>query len=179
MEPAKTLQKPTDSRDFIDEKAIKDSLFVLTPQQQAWIDYKAISGIVYDRGTDTMRKMTVAEFARTVGVSRDTLYAWRDQIPNFWERVSERRKQLGNTEWMVKMHERWKIEALTFKNWAVSEAWLINFDPSYKTPKLKVNVEHDVSDSFLDALDLARERSRQVGNVQEGEVVHAPQQLDR
>lgn len=169
MEPTKSLQSLTEDRDFIDETPIKASLYVLTPQQQSWIDYKAISGIVYNRDTEGMRKMTVAEFARQVGVSRETLYEWRNQIPNFWERVAERRKELAKTEWLVKMHEKWKIKALGFDNWQVTEAWLINFDPDYKSPKLKV--EHELGDGLADALNIARERRSKERRAIEAEVV--------
>jgi hypothetical protein len=168
MEPQ---QNPTNASDVIDTKRKSVGAYTLTPQQQAWIDYKALSGIVYEN--DMMRKMTVEEFATRVGVHRDTLYAWRNQIPNFWQRVDERRRELGATEWLVKMHEKWKIKALAFDNWQISEAWLINFDSSYKTPKLKV--EHELGDSMADALNLARERSRQIGSIQEGEVVDVQQ----
>lgn len=169
MEPEKSVQNLTQDRDFIDEQAIKNSLFVLTPQQQSWIDYKAISGIVYNRENESMRKMSVAEFARKVGVSRETLYEWRNQIPNFWERVAERRKEMHKTEWLAKMHEKWKIKALGFDNWQITEAWLINFDPDYKSPKLKV--EHEIGDSLADALNIARERRAREQRVIEGELV--------
>src|SRR5436309_2866054 len=109
MEPQQNLTKVQDG---IDYKAIEDSMFVLTPQQQVWIDYKAVSGFVYE--DDTFRKMTVGELAAKLHVSRETLYAWRNQIPSFWQRVSDRRKELGSTEWLVKMHEKWKLQALKF-----------------------------------------------------------------
>jgi hypothetical protein len=160
-------QNLTKVDDGIDYKAIEDSMFVLTPQQQVWIDYKAVSGFVYE--DDKFRKMTVGELATKLNVSRETLYAWRNQIPNFWERVSERRKELGSTEWLVKMHEQWKLHALKFDNWQVSEAWLINFDPSYTAPKLKV--QHELGDGVADALNIARERRMKSQTVVEAVAV--------
>jgi len=164
MEPSQNLTKVNDEIDF---KAIEASMYVLTPQQQMWIDYKAVSGIVYK--DDRMRKMSVGELAARLGVSRETLYAWRNQIPNFWDRVAERRKELGKTEWLVRIHEKWKIKALEFEDWRITEAWLINFDPDYKTPKLKV--EHDIGDGLADAMNIARERRQKSQTVIEAEVV--------
>lgn len=143
--------------------------FTLSPQQQAFIDYKALGGVVLNKDTDTFEKWTMADFSRKIGVDRGTLYNWRDSIPGFWDRVAERRKELNAGEWLSKLHEKWKLKALEFNNWQITEAWMINFDPTYKAPKLKV--EHDVTDTMADALTMARNRRKKLENVQEGELV--------
>lgn len=165
MEP---VQKLTDIEKDIDVESIKDQLYVLTPQQQVWIDYKAVCGIIVDG--DKLRKMTVTELAEKLSVTRETLYSWQRIIPKFWEKVAKRRRELNSQEFLTLMHEKFKLQALSFKNWQVSEAWLINFDDNYKTPKLKV--EHDISDNYAALLSIAaKDGIIDLEAVQEGEKV--------
>lgn len=150
----------------------------LTPQQQAWIDYNAVSGVITDlmsEKTDSkgnpvyMRKMPITEFAETIGVGRETLRLWRTSIPDFWGKVNKRRTEIAPQSRLQKIHESWYLKAASLSNWPVTEAWLINHDPSYKQPRMKV--EHDVSESLADALGLARMRAKKVDNIQEGEIL--------
>lgn len=144
--------------------------FVITSQMQAWIDYNALNGIITDNMEQmSMRKMSISEFAQLIGVNRDTLRNWRVYIPNFWDRVNERRKELSPRSRLQVMHERWFIEAMKMKNWALSEAWLRNHDSDYKESKQKV--EHELGDGFADAMNIARERRLKSQTVVEGEVV--------
>jgi hypothetical protein len=153
--------------------------FVITPQMQAWIDYNAMSGIITDNmeeGTDpatgqakSLRKMPITEFAELIGIHRDTLRNWRTYIPNFWDRVNERRKELAPHARLQNMHERWYLNALKMQNWPLVESWLINFDPGYESPKLKV--EHELGDGVADALNVARERRMKAQTVVEAEIV--------
>lgn len=155
-------QISTDLTNGIDTKAIESQMFVLTSQQQAWIDYKAVGGIIVE--DERLRKMTVSELAERLGVDRTTLYNWRESIPDFWQRVETRRKQIHSQEFLTLMHEKFKLKAYTFDNWAITEAWLINFDPGYITPKIKV--EHDVTDNYAALLATAAKHG-----IIEGEIV--------
>lgn len=130
------------------DKAVKASQpVVLSLQQQAWIDYNAMSGIVTDLTEDKpIRKITISEFAKMLDVNRDTLRRWRNEIPDFWERVNKRRQELAPTSRLQKMHETWYLKAAKFENWPITEAWLRNFDPEYKEPRAKV--EHEMGDSW-------------------------------
>jgi hypothetical protein len=160
---------PTDASDA--DPATKQ----LTIQQQAWIDYNALNGLITDileekvdpkTGTAlTMRKMTIQEFAELIDVHRDTLRVWRTAIPNFWERVNQRRKELAPTARLQQIHERWYLNALKMKNWPVTEAWLRNFDPDYREPKQKI--EHELGNSWMALFEHKRK-------VIEGEVVDDP-----
>lgn len=144
--------------------------FLITPQMQAWIDYNALNGIITDNMESiTMRKMSISEFAQLINVNRDTLRNWRTYIPNFWDRVNERRKEITPRARLQVMHERWYLEAMKMKNWALSEAWLRNHDSDYKESKQKV--EHELGDGFADAMNIARERRLKSQTVVEGEVV--------
>src|SRR5207245_215155 len=126
--------------------------FVITPQMQAWIDYNAINGTITDNLDESglsYRKMTISEFAAAIDVHRDTLRNWRTYIPNFWDRVNERRKEIAPKAQLQLMHNTWYLKALSMKSWPLTEAWLINFDPNYVSPKLKV--EHELGEGVADA----------------------------
>jgi len=65
----------------------------LSPAQQEYISYVAVSGlIIHEDGT--FKKMTVEEFASKVGVSRVTLHNWSRSIPDFAQKVEQRRAEL-------------------------------------------------------------------------------------
>lgn len=146
--------------------------YKLTPQQQLWIDYNALGGLLTDiTGTGkldrdgnemTIRKMPITEFADKIGITRETLRRWRSDIPDFWDRVEKRRQEIAPQSRVQAFHEKWYVAALTMKNWQVSEAWAINFVPNYKAPRVKV--EHEMGDSWA-ALAQAKKP------VIEGEVV--------
>lgn len=128
--------------------------FVLTEQQQAWIDYNALSGLITDNTDErrseggeivTLRKLPIYEFAEMLGVSRETLRNWRTSIPNFWQLVNDRRKELAPHSRLMRVHETWYLKAVA-GSWPHMEAWLRNFDPEYKEPRAKV--EHELGDSW-------------------------------
>jgi DNA-binding transcriptional regulator YiaG len=137
--------------------------FVMSAQQQLWIDYNALSGIVTDITEDqSIRKMPITEFAEKIGVSRETLRQWRTMIPDFWDRVNKRREELAPQSRVQAFHEKWYVSALKMNNWAVSEAWARNFVPGYKEAKTKV--EHELGNSWTALAQGKKE-------VIEGEVV--------
>lgn len=168
MEPTQTFANELAD---IDVTTIEKKAFLLSPQQQAWIDYKALGGIIFDKDNGVFEHWTAERFATYIGVDRRTLYNWRDSIPSFWDRVAERRKELNAGEWLAELHKKWKLKAMKFDNWQITEAWLINFDKNYKTPKIKV--EHDVGDSYA-ALLAAAVRD----GILEGELVDEHQQAN-
>jgi len=142
---------------------------MLTEVQRAYVDWKAIGGIVTD--DDGVREMKVDELARIMGVTRSAFYKAKEAIPNFWDLVAQRRKEFGSQSRLARFHQVWYLRAIKMDNWQVSEAWARNFDPDYKEPRQKI--EHELGDGMADALNLARERSHQIGNIQEGEIVDA------
>lgn len=65
----------------------------LSPAQHEYISYVAVSGlIIHEDGS--FKKMTVEEFASKVGVSRVTLHNWSRSIPDFAQKVEQRRAEL-------------------------------------------------------------------------------------
>lgn len=141
----------------------------LTAVQRSYVDFKAVGGVITD--DDGVHKMTVGQLAAQLGVTRDAIYQSIKYMPNFDDLVAERRKQLSGGARLQRIHTLWYVHASKFDDWRVTEAWLRNFDPNYKEPKQKV--EHEASETLLDAMSAARERRQQLANAQEGEVIDA------
>ena len=178
------LQIPTSGAEidalFVYENEIKNQK--LDARHHAWINYKAVNGLVFDRdGVESftkdgkrittgmpLRKITVKEFAESVGVSVYACHKWTREIPNFWRMVADRRKKLSGGDRLAKVHEEWFKAAAKVNNWAVTEAWLHNFDEDFKSLKPTVNVDAKVTVSWVEQLQ------RKIG-VSEADVVEHEQ----
>lgn len=167
------MTTPTDKSDA-DEKNKP-----LTITQQLWVDFNALGGLITDLtderttkdgGLTTLRKMTITEFADRLGVNRDTLREWRRTIPNFWERVNLRRKELSPGARLARVHETWYLKAVK-GDFQFLQLWLANFDDTFHTPNQ--NVTHDIGSGLMDALQIARQRQLKEQNATEGEVIDA------
>lgn len=146
------LQDSTNELVLTDEAVAEVDLKKLKDLQQLWVDYRALSGLIFDsqnfdeNGNWKLRTISVSEFAQRIGVHRDTLYRWQSAIPDFWQRVNQRRQELNPQSRLAKIHETWYLKAAGMKDWRITEAWLRNFDPNYKEAKTKV--EHEVGNSW-------------------------------
>jgi len=131
----------------------------LTIQQQLWIDYNALGGLITDL-TDprldkktgletTLRKMSITEFARKLDVHRDTLRRWRTEIPNFWDRVNQRRRELAPQGRLQRVHETWYLKAVAGE-YGHMVLWLANFDPNFRMPSQEV--KHELGDSWVELM---------------------------
>lgn len=70
-------------------------LVSLTPAQEYYITFCAANGLsVKEDGS--FEKLSAEKFADKIGVARITLYRWRDSIPNFQQRVKQRRHEIFN-----------------------------------------------------------------------------------
>jgi hypothetical protein len=141
---------------------------MLTAIQRAYIDWKALDGIITD--DDGVHELTLQGLGEMLRpdrpIDKSTLSKSCKNVPNFWDLVTERRKLFNNTSRLAYVHKKWYIKAATVTNWPVTEAWLINHDKNYVTPKVKV--EHSADDSWL---NLVANKSK---DVIEGEVVDGP-----
>lgn len=136
---------------------------------QEFIDLKAVGGYITDENNE-IRKLTVDQLCKRHGVTRQAVYKQIKHIPNFWDLVMERRKNLNKKQRLSNMHSKWYIHALTFKNWAVTEAWFINNDENYIKPSEKREVE--LGDNLAALL-----ASEEAEKIIEGEVIeHATEQ---
>lgn len=110
---------------------------VLKIDQQKWIDFCAIGGLLtMDDGS--LQPMTIKDFAINLGVSRQTLYDWKRIIPSFNERVRQRRQELGSGARLQKVYNGLFLKASGGDPSAV-KLYLQIFD-GWKPP----SQEHDV-----------------------------------
>lgn len=133
----------------------------LTNIQRAYVDYKAVSGLVTT--DDGIRKMPVDELAKMFGVTRYAFYKAKDALPNFWDLVSDRRKEIGSQERLTKMHEVWYLKAMGSGPQAFNyfQLWQANFNPNFRMPAQKV--EHEMGNSWA-ALLQGKEKPKQIEN---------------
>lgn len=167
---------PTETSDFSKNLTVVPRPYAeLNLTQRMYVDWKALNGLVYDQSKEgsqvVPRKMPLYELAAMCGVTVDAFYQAKASIPNFWELVAERRRELGGQSRLAQVHETWFLEAIG-GSWPHMEAYLRNFDPGYKEAKQKV--EHDLGEGLADALNIARERQLKAHTVVEGEVVDEP-----
>lgn len=137
----------------------------LWSQKLMFIDYKAVGGWITDPDKNIPEKMTMDTFARQIGVDRTSLYNWQKSIPDFWDKVAERRKELGSHERLVKVHDSWYLKALS-GSFPHMQLWLANFDSDFRMPTEKMQVEAVNSWAAL----MAKKRKQE---AIEGEVVDA------
>lgn len=135
-------------------------------RHDALIDFRALSGVVTD--DDGIRKMSVDELATMLSTSRNTLYEWQKKIPDFWDKVNQRRTELAPNFRLAKMHEVWYLAALSPKNFQDRQLWLANFDKNFRMPTEKI--EHSAGTGFADMVAAKRQ-----AQAIEGEVVDADQ----
>lgn len=137
--------------------------------QDQYISFVACGGLIPDADGDaTAVKMTATLFAQKVGVARQTLYEWRESIPNFWDLVASRRKELGGKDRLIRVWNGVFLKAAS-GNAEAAKLYLANFDPDFRMPMQKV--EHEAGDTLMEALSLARQRNPQ---LIEGEIIREP-----
>lgn len=136
---------------------------LLSYQQNSWIDYCAIGGLRSDDDGHVW-KMSMEDFATSIGSTRNTLYRWKITISNFNERVMQRRKELGVQSRLVHVYNGLYLKARRGDAPAAA-LFLANTDPEFHMPNQRI--EHDAAGSLLDVLEKARNTS----HIIEGEVV--------
>lgn len=175
MNETQTSSEIADISEAVENKIAEDT--PLTLQQQTWIDYNAVGGLISEvdgnfrmSPSNPKKKFSVQDLADELAVTRDTLYYWSRSIPKFKERVAARRKEI-NSE--TRVTQVWNGLYLKGRggNARAAAIYLANHDPNFVMPTQKV--EHDATGGIADLLELARKRSLQSRNVQEGEVVES------
>lgn len=161
-----------------DEAKKRDVIETTDWRHEAFIDYTALNGLVFDyEGSELnkegqltgvpMRKMGQQELADMLKVDTRTFRRWRLSIPNFWVKVNERRKQIAPQSRLAKVHETWYLKAAK-GDFQHMQLWLANFDPDFRMPTEKV--EHEIGNSWA---ALAARRLPDRPEPIEGEVVNA------
>jgi hypothetical protein len=128
----------------------------ITPQQDEYIAYCAVGGIMpKEDGFGT--KMSIEEFASQLGVNASTLWRWRSTIPDFWDKVSEKRREISGKSRLTAVWNGIAMKAAA-GNAEAAKLYLKNFDPNYIDPSQKV--EHELGTGFADLI--ASHRNRQI-----------------
>lgn len=155
---------------------------LLTQIQQAYIDWKAVSGLITD--DDGIRKVTVDQLAAQYGIARKTFYEQTSHIPNLQELINQRRLEIAPRSRIAKVHETWYLKAVK-GDWQHMNSWLYNFDPDYKVPTQKHEVQHELGNTWT-ALAQAKIKQEPIegevvdvttGNDNDGAVQSAPRVL--
>jgi hypothetical protein len=140
---------------------------LLTPQQQAWVDYCAVQGLLTDEAGN-MKHIAISTFAINLGVHRDTLYDWKSRIPDFPAMVTKRRKEIAPISRVQKVWNGLYMRAATGDPRAAA-IYLRNHDPDFKMPQHEVKLEAGGSWAKL----LGRKRDRKVIESQNAKVIDA------
>lgn len=69
----------------------EDNLLQL--RQQEYISFVAVGGLITN-DDGTVKKMTLEQFSKALGVDRKTLHNWKKSIPDFYKLVDKRRGEL-------------------------------------------------------------------------------------
>lgn len=99
-------------------------------RHEQYIEYVAAGGIrIHEDGE--IEPITVTQFALFIKVDRKTLYNWKDSIPDFWSRVSQRRREIysGNRVNQVYRAMQLKAQAGDVK---AAELILRNYDDNFR-----------------------------------------------
>ena len=137
---------------------------VVTAEQEQYISYVAVSGLIINED-GSFTKMSVDEFCQKFGVYRKKLQRWRETIPNFTQRVEDRRDELMSTN---RISAIWKSMTLKAMAGNVEAAKLVLGQyAKWRPPAQKHEVE--IGDGMAEALRIAQERKETI--TVEGEVV--------
>lgn len=144
---------------------------MLTEVQRTYVDWKALGGLTTD-DDGAIKRITLSELADMMGVTIQAFMQSKKTMPNFWDLVHQRRKELSGQSRLAKMHDVWFLKAVEMKNWPLTEAWLRNFDPDYKESHSKA-IE-DVGNGFADLVAAVSAKKTQSKPAPiEGEIVDA------
>lgn len=159
-------QNRTEQNENTDDVTVNYSYKMLNPIQQTYVDWKALNGLVTD--DDGMRKITLEDLAHKLQIGRRTFYDQTSHIPNLYDIINQRRIEISGKSRLQRVHETWYLKAVK-GDWQHMDAWLLNFDPNYKTPKLKV--EHEAGGSWASLLTKINQGDER--KVIDGEVTDA------
>lgn len=132
---------------------------VLDERKNHYITYVAAHGLsVEEDGTYT--KISAQQFAESIGVSRQALYDWQKSIPDFWELVKIRRKEIFT---MNRENAIWRgLMLRALKGDAKQAEMILSHFSDYTPPTQK----HEVKVSGLGELyQLARQKQIRQNNA--------------
>lgn len=123
---------------------------------QQYIDFTALGGLLTD-DDGNLTRMTMAQFASRIGVDRKTLNNWKKKMPDFWDRVEERRNKIGTQARVNKVWNGIYLKAAS-GNPEAAKLFLGQF-AKWQPPSQKVEVE--VGNGLADLLQHVRNAKQQ------------------
>jgi hypothetical protein len=116
-----TAQIRTNENDVTDNNNGQNKLELRNLQHEQWITFVALGGLVTEESesadrSNNIRQMPTTEFSTLIGVPRRTLYDWKKSIPDFGERVRQRRYELFSLSRETQLFNRAYLIAMTSKD---------------------------------------------------------------
>jgi hypothetical protein len=137
-------------------------------RHQQYIDWVASGGLrVFEDGT--FEEVTATAFAKSVNVSRTTIYDWPRIIPDFQARVAQRRAEIYSG---ARVNQVWKGVFLKAMTGEAQQADMVlrNFDVNYRSANAKGGGDDRMG--LSDLLQKVR-NSNAPAEITEGEIVDA------
>lgn len=168
MEVSQNNSLPQPATDVSPKPLSKDEHINLAKDQ--YISFVALGGLIADTEGEKMAvKKSAQWFADQWGVERRTLYNWREIIPNFWDKVAERRREVGSKERVSNVWNGIYLKA-SAGNPEAAKLFLANFDDSFRMPMQEV--KHEAGNSWA---ALMEKRQNDIINITpEPAPVHQP-----
>lgn len=159
---------PAEKTESVNESSV-ELVNGVTVAQDEYIAYVALGGLIPDPdGVVAGKKLSATKLAERLGVDRTTLYYWRSSIPDFWDRVAAKRKQLAGRDRISTVWNGVYLRAATGDPQA-AKLFLKNFDENYVDPLQKI--EHEVGNSWAALIQQKRANAAAANNVIDGETV--------
>lgn len=149
-----STQKFTPPAILTDEKYIPRPYSQLTNVQRAYVDYKAVGGLL-SLDDEDVKPLTVQQLADELGVTRRAIYAAKEDVPNFWDLVAERRKELSGRSRLTRVHQALYLYAKK-GSYQHMQLYLAYFDDAF--PMKTEGRKGDDIDSLAEAMNVARQR---------------------
>lgn len=143
-----------------------EDLQLLKQQQEEWITFTAIGGLVTE-ADGLLKPMTIVDFSNQLGVPRRTLYNWRKSIPKFWERVDVRRREMFGKDRIAKVWNGVYLRAA--KGDAPQAQMILSHFSDYRPPAQSHEIEVK---GWGDAIVNARKKMLATQHIIEAEVVN-------
>jgi len=140
---------------------------LLKVQLEEWITFTAIGGLVTE-ADGNLDPMTVSKFAELIKVPRRTLYNWRRDVPDFWQRVEIRRREMMSKDRITKVWNGVYLRAA--KGDAAQATMILSHFSDYKPPAQAHEIELK---GMGDVIANTRKKMQAAGMLIEGEVTNA------
>jgi hypothetical protein len=153
-----------------------DNQELLNAQQQAFVDYLAIGGLVTVESNEKLQaqdihQMTITEFCEAIGISRDTFYRWKKTIPNLVDRIRTRRHETFGLNRETALYNRAYLIAMTSRDHKAAGEMIKLLSGHFG--QLELPVQRQIIKQEGESWAALVEKKKQA--IIEGEIVNDPQ----